>query len=166
MIESMENHQLIQFSFFQGLSDLELDQLKSMMEFCCLPVDMVLFEQETLANFIYILLEGEVGIEYKPYDGPPSIIARILPGNIFGWSAALKRKKYSTSARTLTTCSVYRIETRKLTNLCDQYPAIAHVFLDRLAGVITDHFESPGDDMAMLLLKSMVGKNECQEGNS
>ncbi len=60
MIAVMENQQLVQFTFFQGLSDLELDQLKSMMEFCSLPVDMVLFEQESLANSIYILLEGEV----------------------------------------------------------------------------------------------------------
>ncbi|OJX40875.1 MAG: hypothetical protein BGO78_12435 [Chloroflexi bacterium 44-23] len=110
MIESMENHQLIQFSFFQGLSDLELDQLKSMMEFCCLPVDMVLFEQETLANFIYILLEGEVGIEYKPYDGPPSIIARILPGNIFGWPA-FDHRSYSSREYLWMVC---RSQTQKI----------------------------------------------------
>ncbi len=161
MIVYMENQQLVQNSFFQGLSDQELDQLKSMMEFCSLPVDMVLFEQETQANFIYILLEGEVGIEYKPYDGPASIIARILPGNVFGWSAALKRKKYSTSARSLTKSSVYRLETRKLTNLCDQCPATARIFLKRLAGIIANHIEDSDEDMVTLLRMGMDVNNEC-----
>lgn len=157
----MKNHQLAQFSFFQGLSEHEIERLKSMLELCSLPADMVLFEQDHDANFLYILMEGEVGIEYKPYDGPTDIIARVLPGNVFGWSAALNRKKYSTSARTLKNSSAYRIETTSLTNLCDCSPDTAHVFLKRLAGVIAEHIEASPEELLVFLRASLKLQDEC-----
>lgn len=161
MIEFMENHQLAQFSFFQGLSELEIERLKNMLELCSLPAGMVLFEQDTEARFLYILLDGEVGIEYKPYDGPAAIIAKILPGNVFGWSAALNRKKYSTSARTLKICSAYRIETTSLTQLCERCPNTARVFLERLAGVIAEHIESSPQELVAFLKAGLKLQDEC-----
>ncbi len=160
----MENQQLTQFSLFNGLSNHDLDQLKELMELCCLPADMVLFEQGQQADYLYILLEGEVGIQYKPYDGPASIIARILPGNVFGWSAALKRRLYSSTALTTQASKVYRIKNRNLTNLCDHCPQTARLFLDRLAQLIFNQADASYVQLLPLLRTQMDINYKCEEG--
>lgn len=160
----MENQRLSQFSLFKGISDQDLDQMKDLMEFCSLPADMVLFEQDQRADYLYILLEGEVGILYKPYDGPPSIIARIFPGNVFGWSAALQRKLYSSTALTTQASKVYRIKNRNLTNLCDRCPSTARLFLDRLAQVVFNQADASHEQLQSLLRTKMDINYECEEG--
>lgn len=157
----MENIQLSKFSLFNGFSDQQINQLKQLMEFCSLPPDMVLFDQGARTEYLYILLEGEVSIHYKPYDGPSLIISRILPGNVFGWSAALNRDVYSSSAKTNCKCSVYRIKNSQLSGLCSRCPETGALFLDRLASEVSERNENSHQEIHGLLRNGIDVNSEC-----
>jgi CRP-like cAMP-binding protein len=87
----MDISSALHLPLFSGFNDQQISQLQHLMEFCSFEADMVLFEQGSKAEYMYILAKGAVTIRYKPYDGPALNVANILPGNVFGWSAALNR---------------------------------------------------------------------------
>jgi CRP-like cAMP-binding protein len=151
----MENDQLFQLAIFNGFSEQQLNQLIHLMEFCSLPADMVLFEQGMPAEYLYILLEGEVAIHYKPYDGPPLVIAKVAPGGVFGWSAALNRRLYSSAAKTTKACSAFRMKSCAFSNLSEHCPETGVLFLDHLASAISERMEHSHQEMVLLLRSGM-----------
>ena len=87
-----------QLPIFAGLDGDQISQLSPFLVECSLQKDMVIFEQGPACEYLYILLTGEVAVRYKPYDGPLLAVARIEPGGVFGWSAALGRDVYTSGA--------------------------------------------------------------------
>ena len=107
---------------FNGLSHIELDLLDSFMELQPFDSNQLIFEQGSKVTFIYILLNGEVTIHYKPYDGPTLIVANIQPGEVFGWSAIVGREEYTSKANAVLPSLTYRITAQNVKLICNQYP--------------------------------------------
>jgi CRP/FNR family transcriptional regulator, cyclic AMP receptor protein len=129
-------------SIFTGLDGDQIHQLSQFIAECKFPKDHVIFEQGQPADRLYILLSGEVIIRYKPYDGPPLLVARIEPGGVFGWSAALRRDIYTSGAEAVQDSVAYCIRGANLNVLCSQYPQTGKLFLERLASVIVERLSS------------------------
>lgn len=104
-----------------------------------------------MARYLYILLEGEVNVHYKPYDGPVLTVARILPGGVFGWSAALRREVYSSGALAVEPSKVYRMSGTDLQVICKLYPETGTIWLDHLAGVIAERLSSKHSQVLNIL---------------
>jgi len=138
----MFNQDYARLSIFAGLDDKQISQLLPYMVECQFSRDAMIFEQGNPAEFLYILLTGEVAVIFKPYDGPPLTVARIGPGGVFGWSAALGREAYTSEARTLQDCVAYRIRGDNLSAICAKYPATGRCLLERLAGSIDERLRS------------------------
>jgi CRP-like cAMP-binding protein len=140
-----------QLSIFAGLDGNQINQLSQFIEECQFPKDTVIFEQNTPADRLYILLLGGVEIRYKPYDGPPLVVARIDPGGVFGWSAALRRDAYTSGALTTQASQVYALRGTSLAGLCAKYPDTGGVFLERLASVIAERVRSTHTQVLKIL---------------
>lgn len=115
----------------------------------------VLFEQGSPAEHLYLVAEGEVTIRYKPEDGPPIVIARIRPGGVVGWSAALGNRVYTSAAICSDCAQLVRVRTRDLRYLCEVYPDTGILILDRLASVIAERLLHTHDQVMALLLHGM-----------
>jgi CRP-like cAMP-binding protein len=91
---------------FNGLTPAQLGQLLPLLssQFEC--AGSVLFEQGDQAEFLYLVVEGEVSVRYKPEDGPQISVARVRPQGIVGWSAALGNPVYTSSAICSTDCQL------------------------------------------------------------
>lgn len=157
----MKNIKTLNLPIFSGFSEQEIDQLQRLMEFCSLKADMVIFQQGAKADYFYILISGVVSIRYKPYDAPELTIANILPGNVFGWSAALNRLTYSSAAITQTDCEAVRIRREDIQNLCQRFPKTGAIFIDRLASVISERIQNSHQDILVMLSNSMDSNSEC-----
>jgi CRP-like cAMP-binding protein len=140
---------------FQGLNTSQLSQIKPWMELCHFPDGMIIFEQGQAANALYILLEGEVFIEYKPYDGPLLTVSRILPGGVFGWSAALGRKYYTSAAISHASSSAFCITRQNLHTICDQDPETGGILIDSLASVIAERLRNTHSEIISILSEGM-----------
>jgi CRP-like cAMP-binding protein len=141
-IVSMYRQGYAQLSIFAGLDGNQISQLSHFIDECQFPKDTVIFEQGQPAGRLYILLAGAVEIRYKPYDGPPLLVARIEPGGVFGWSAALRRDVYTSGAWAVQDSLSLCILGSNLSAICTQNPQTGAVFLDRLAGVIAERLRS------------------------
>lgn len=145
-----------QLSIFAGLDGNQISQLSPYMVDCLLPKDYVVFEQGQPAEHLYILLSGEVVINYKPYDGPPLTVARIEPGGVFGWSAAIGRDVYTSGAMAVQESLTYRIRGASLQAMCKAHPETGQIFLERLAGVIAERLRSTHTQVLGILTQSMA----------
>jgi len=150
-------------SIFAGLDGEQISQLSHFIEECQFPKDYVIFEQGQPANRLYILLSGEVIIRYKPYDGPPLLVARVEPGGVFGWSAALRRDIYTSGAETVQESVAYCIRGENLNTLCNEYPQTGKIFLERLAGVIVERLSSTHTQVLGILTQGIDDEGNCEK---
>lgn len=154
-----------QLSIFAGLDGNQISQISPYLTECDYPGDSVIFEQEQPAEYLYILLSGEVVIQYKPYDGPPLIVARIGPGGVFGWSAALRRDVYTSEAIAVRESKAYRIRGNRLHEICSLYPETGSLLIERLASVIAERLRSTHTQVLGILTQGIDSTGKSSERN-
>ncbi len=149
-------------AIFQGMSAPQQELMSALF----IPYDCgdetVIFEQGDPAEFLYIVVNGEVIVSFKPDDGPAIIVARIHPGGVVGWSAALGSRMYTSGAYCTGDTRLLRIRGTDLRKICEQYPETGVILLDRLAAVIAQRLTSTHDQvLALLELGLRSGVNEA-----
>jgi CRP-like cAMP-binding protein len=140
-----------QSSLFQGLTATQRAQLKPLFVPVDYYSDATIFEQNDPANFLYVVIMGEVVVNFKPDDGPAIDVARVEPGDIVGWSAALGRRTYTSSASCTTYTQLLRVRGEDLRMLCEIHPETGIVILERLASVIAQRLHSTHEIVVQLL---------------
>ncbi len=158
---TMDMSSAFNLPLFMGFNEHQISQLQHLMEFCSFDADMVLFEQGSKAEYLYILAKGSVTIRYKPYDGPALNVTNILPGNVFGWSAALNRLTYSSGAITVEYSEAIRLRRNDIQTLCQKFPTTGALFIDRLASVISERIKNAHHEVLVMLRDNMDVNNDC-----
>ena len=129
--------------------------MASLLEPVNLAQNEVIFEQGRIAEHLYILLEGEVVVNFKPYDGPQLTVAHIHSGGVFGWSAILGRQVYTSIALAAVDSVAIRMRGEELRSLCEEKPQTGLAILERLAGAIAERLNSTHAQIFTMLTKSM-----------
>jgi len=160
----MFRQELSQVPIFRGLDEMQLDFLDPFVNLCCYTKGQVIFDQGQAATFMYILRQGEVIIQYKPYDAPLLTVTRIEPGGVFGWSAALGRVEYTFAAIAVVDSEAYQLRGEGLSRICAQYPETGVVILGRLASVIAERLQSTHNQILSMLSQGLYGDSEKRNG--
>jgi CRP-like cAMP-binding protein len=140
---------------FRGVDNEDLAFLAAQcrtQEYDC---EDVVFAQGDKAVMLYILLSGKVGIRYKPYDGESLNVAEIQPGEIFGWSAVLRRPTYTSAAIAIIPSRAVAVSGSGLRRLCRARPAAGEVILQRLVEVIPERLKDAHSQVVQMLQESM-----------
>ncbi len=143
---------------FHGLGNEEVQILARSFERETFEEGQRLFAQGEPARRLYILTKGRVGIRFKPYDGDVVTVADIEPGGVFGWSAALNRPAYTSSAVATEAGEAISISGEKLRYLCEAYPKTGVVILEWLAEVIAERLNSTHATVVGLLQEGVRRK--------
>ena len=149
---------------FQDLHPKHVNLLQPLFISCEFTADSVLFEQGDPAENLFAVVSGEVVVNFKPDDGPIIVVARVHPGSIVGWSAALGSRLYTSSAVCTTYTQLLRVRGDDLRRLCLQHPDTGTVFLDRLATVIAERLHSTHDMVLSLLQLGLTHTLEPSRG--
>ena len=138
-------------TFFQGLTLDQVERLQALFIPWNCDADTVIFEQGDPADNLYLVVSGEIIVQYKPDDGPAILVARVQDGGVVGWSAALGSRAYTSGAMTTVATYTLRVRGSDLRSLCVQEPDFGEVILDRLAGVIAKRLRSTHAQVLALL---------------
>ena len=136
---------------FRDISPEGMALVRTQFVPCHYSLGTVLFEQGNLTDNLYIVVEGEVGVRFKPDDAPPINVAKVGSGGVVGWSAALGSPSYTSSAVCLCDCLLIRIRSEDLHDLCVNHPETGGIILDRLAAVISDRLRNSHHQVFNLL---------------
>lgn len=161
--------QYAQVFIFKGMDPDQLLEIQPYLHLRRFEKDTVIFQQGQSADQLFVLLEGEVEIRFKPYDGPPLTVARILPNGIFGWSAALGRPFYTSAAIATQDSEAFSIISDDLRKLYEKNPVTGGILLERLASAIAERLRSTHTEILTILIQHMdldqkreSVKDECE----
>jgi CRP-like cAMP-binding protein len=134
----MEIEKYTHLAFFSGLNTADIQLLVPFFAPQTWVAGTVVFKQGDCAEFLYLVVSGELTIRYKPDDGPVMNLTRIQPGGIFGWSAAMGNPSYTSGAVCTLDSEVLRIRGADLRMICGKNPELGKVILDRLSAIIAE----------------------------
>ena len=154
------NELLRRLPLFKGLEPEDLDLLAELFHLETYARNALIFNQGDPANRLFVLLKGRVEIRFKPYDGEAWTVTTIEKGGIFGWSAALGRKSYTSCALCIGECEALHVEGALLRKLIDEYPKTGVILLDRLATVIAERLRNTHAHVIGLLQEGMAIQTE------
>jgi CRP/FNR family cyclic AMP-dependent transcriptional regulator len=142
-------------AFFTGLQAADIQLLAPYFAPQTWVAGTVIFEQDDYAEYLYLVVSGEVTIHFKPHDGPMMTVTRVQPGGIFGWSAAMNNPAYTSSAVCSLDSEILRIRGIDLRTLCEKHPELGRIILERLAGVIAERKQSRQESVSSILASGM-----------
>jgi CRP/FNR family transcriptional regulator, cyclic AMP receptor protein len=149
---------------FSGLTQAQTDCLGHYLIPRSFPEHQTIFRQGEPTNYFYILTKGQVAIDFKPYDGPPLVVAHISPGGVFGVSAALGKISYSSSASTIKDCEALCLNGEKLTKIYMKNSETGRIFLERLASVLAERLNDTRTQILTMLTQEWCHVNHVNGG--
>jgi len=152
----MTSSNLTGLTFFDGLSENELQNLSPFFLHEFYKAGQVIFRQDAKADFLYILCEGNVVIQFKPEDGPVMKVAQIKSGGVFGWSAAMGNVSYTSGAKCVEDCITLTMRGSDLQILCNKYPDLGKIISDRLAAVISERWQNRQSQVISLISRCIL----------
>ena len=142
--------------FQSGLRPDEIELLASRFYEETVLAGSVLFPQGARADKLYVVLSGRLAIRFKPYDGEILTVSEITVGGVLGWSAALGRRTYTSSAVALEDSRLLSIRGQVLRRLCETHPKTGVVILERLAEVIAERLRSTHEHVVEMLRQGLT----------
>lgn len=153
---------ITQLAFFRGLEAEEIALLEPYFRSQTFLSGTTVFEQGAQTEFLYLVVRGEVVIQFKPEDGPQMIVTRVQPGGVFGWSAAVGNGTYTSGAVCVRDSVVLQVRGSDLRLICDLHPEVGKIILDRLAEVIAERKHSQ-QQLTEFLAQSIRHGSGCTE---
>ena len=147
----MQVNAFSELMLFKDLTPSQRDLVFPLFTPYSYPEGKVIFEQGEATEYLYIVVDGEIQVRFKPDDGPALIVARVRNEGVVGWSAALGSPAYTSAAVCATDCAVLRVRGADLRTLCEQHPETGSVMLERLADVIAKRLKNTHAQVIALL---------------
>jgi CRP-like cAMP-binding protein len=97
------------------------------------PAGAYIFREGQSSSHVYLVAEGEVGLEVTLPDHEPAQLQTAGPGELLGWSPVLGLGLMTASARTLTPCRLVAIDADRIRGLSREDPLFGIEFLRRTA---------------------------------
>lgn len=138
-------------NLFKGLAEEHLKLISTKFQRETFPNDTIIFGQGDPTESLYVVLSGSVSIRFKPHDGEVINVSEIHDGDVFGWSAALGRRVYTSCALTTSASELVSIRGSDLRELCSSNPEIGVLILERLASVIAERLKNTHAQVVKLL---------------
>lgn len=162
--EAVSDDVFLEISLFKDFDQTQLDLLRQIFVSCDCHAQTIVFEQGSPAEYLYLVVSGELLIRYKPEDGPDINVARVRDGGVVGWSAIIKKRNYTSSVECATHTHLLRVSSAELQSLCEKYPETGTIILDRLVAVIADRLRATSPGMYELLESSLRNGVNCPGG--
>ena len=127
--------------------------------FSCQP-GTAIFQQGDEAEFLYLVIDGKVGISFKPYDGSSITISHVGKGGLFGWSAVVGSDQYTSTAIAIGDVAALRVHGSDLRKFCREHPKEGKDILERLADGASSRWKDAHRQIQSILFQGMTEKSK------
>lgn len=138
---------------FLDLKEFQLAKLAEAAEIVEFNTNSIILCEGDKPDCVFIVLEGDIKIEvFVPVCGN-SETSHLGPLDILGWSALTPVVRQRTGTATaLTTCSLLRLDSKKLIALCELDHDIGHIIYKRISNVAARSFLTTRLELMNLLV--------------
>ena len=115
----------------------------------------IVVRQGAPAEYFYLVISGKVQVSFKPYDGTAITVSHMGKDGLFGWSAVLGSRTYTSSVTAIDELETYRISGSRLRQLCADYPEAGRDILEHLANIVSSRWNNAHEQVKAMLLEVM-----------
>jgi CRP-like cAMP-binding protein len=132
-----------------------INLLQPLFERYSCPSGSMVIQQGQPAEYLYLILNGKVQVSYKPYDGTPITVAHVEKDGVFGWSAVVGSRKYTSSVTAIEDLDTFRIQGNRLRRLCTDHPDAGREILERIANAVSSRWKNSHEQVKAILVNGM-----------
>jgi CRP/FNR family transcriptional activator FtrB len=119
--------------------------------------DEVIFDQGSEAEYLHLLMAGQVGMTAQSSDGRTAVLEVMRPVEVFSIASVLSDAPHLTGAMALEPCWVVRIPAAEIRRFTDEHPPLARTMLH----VIGQQFRMIVRQVKDLKLRSSTQRLGC-----
>jgi CRP-like cAMP-binding protein len=120
----------------KGVSPKTIEAVADFSEFRDLAAGDVLFRAEKASDHLYIVVSGDVDVQYLQPSGKRQTVDTLGPGDFGVWSSVVEPHKTSSIGICRTPVRVLAIEAERLRALCEEDTDFGYHLLGQMARVI------------------------------
>lgn len=139
---------LRKYGFFSFLKDAEFDQVAMITEEVAFKAGDTVFEIETDADYLYLLLAGEIDLSYSVTDKVVSgkhkdfYVGNIDPGEAFGISALMEPYAYTATCKAAKDSKALKVDAKKLLALAKENNGLGFAMMTKVAETAFERLSS------------------------
>jgi CRP-like cAMP-binding protein len=141
------------------LDEHQMNLLRPLFEPFSCPAGEVILQQGAPAQYLYFVVSGTVEMSFKPYDGNSITVSHVEKDGLFGWSAVVGSKKYTSSAIAIEDVEAFRIRGSALRKFCVEHPEEAKDILERLADGVSSRWEDAHKQVKSMLAQGITERS-------
>jgi CRP-like cAMP-binding protein len=141
---------LRRYPYFAGIDDESLKQLAMIAEEKSVPADMVMFREGDPANYLSIILKGEVNIQYLFGNNELRTVDTLVEGDLLMWSALVEPYKTTAVGTTNKPTLLARIDSARLRALCEKEPILGYRLMTQVAKLLAHRLECARVQLAVV----------------
>jgi CRP/FNR family cyclic AMP-dependent transcriptional regulator len=124
---------LREIRFLHDIGPMHLEQIAKFAQCRDLKEGDVVFRQGDAAQYIYLLVYGNVSLEICAAGSGCQQILTLGPGELLGWSSMLEQLSYTARARALVATRLVEINVVQLLAMCDHDPQFGYELMRQVA---------------------------------
>jgi CRP-like cAMP-binding protein len=140
---------------FNDMNQEYVQLLQPLFEQYSCPSGATVIEQGQPADYLYLIVDGKVQVTYKPYDGTPITVGHVEKDGVFGWSAVVGSRTYTSSVTAIEDLDTYRIHGNELRKLCVDHPEAGREILERIASAVSSRWTNSHEQVKSILVNGM-----------
>jgi len=141
---------LRRYPYFVAVGEDSLKQLAMIAEEKEIPAGTELFREGNPADYLNVIVKGEVDIQYVLGNGERRTVDTLVAGDILGWSALIEPYKYTAIGTATKDTHLVALEAKKVRALCDQDPLLGYRLTTQIAKLLGHRLEGARVQLAAI----------------
>lgn len=126
---------MIEAGLFKGIASHIINEIAGIATEEIYSAGQVIFEKDDIADYLYILEEGEVKITFP---GKKPVTFQVeKSGHMLGWSAMMEPSIYTARGECVKESKLIKIDGGRLTRIFENHPSEGLLVMKRLAGAVS-----------------------------
>jgi CRP-like cAMP-binding protein len=146
-----------QLTIFKNLREDHALLLGPLLEPYSCNAGRIILQQGSTADYFHIIMRGRVEITYKPYDGNTITVTHVDAGGLFGWSAVVGSRLYTSSAIAIEAMESTRMRGDRLRRVCTDHPEGGREIMNCLANAVGSRWKDAHEQVQAILRHGMKG---------
>lgn len=132
---------LRRYPYFAAVKEENLKKVAMISDEKNVPADQVMFQEWEPANFLYIIVKGEVHIQYTVSNNNRCTVDSLGEGDLLVWSSLLEPYRTTGVGITAKPTKLVMIDALKLRQLCKEDAQLGHQLMKHVIKLLSDRLD-------------------------
>ena len=141
---------LRRYPYFSSLDDDSLKQVAMIAQEKTVPAGTTMFYENDPAEELYVIVEGEVSVDYVLGSGERRTVDTLGPGDLLVWSALVEPHRTTGIGIATRETQLVAIDACKLRALCEHVPELGVRLMTQVAKLLANRLEGARVQLAVV----------------